>query len=314
MDLSEGPVILSVPDSQGRYYLMPSLDMWTDVQAAPGWRTTGTTARHFAYVPKGWTGELPEGVVRIEASTPYLWFIGRTKTDGPGDYEAVHAFQDGMKVTPLSQWGKDPTPVPGVVDPSVDMKTPPMKQVETMPGRQFFEYAARLLKKHPPHFTDYSQAWRLQRLGIVTGCELEFDKLDPAVQTALSSAPQSGLKTLNARFSTLARIANGWQMNTETMGVYGNYYIKRACVSLMGLGANQEVDAVYPALVTDADGHAISTETEYVLHFAKDQLPPAQAFWSVTLYDADGFAVANDMNRQNLSSWMPLEYLDAVRI
>ena len=126
-------MILSIPDSNGRYYLWPALDMWTDVFAAPGWRTTGTKAGEYAYTPPGWDGKLPEGVARVDAPTPYIWVIGRTQTNGEKDYDAVHKFQDGMKLTPLSQWGKSWLKASaGKVDSTVDMKTPPLKQVENM--------------------------------------------------------------------------------------------------------------------------------------------------------------------------------------
>lgn len=120
-------------------------------------RTTGTGARHVAYVPPGWTGTLPDGVDRVDSSTRTAWMLGRTGTNGPKDYVAVHAFQDGMKLTPLSQWGEDWTAAVPPVDPNVDMKTAPSAKVETMSAKAYFEYAAELLKLHPPKSTDYSQ-------------------------------------------------------------------------------------------------------------------------------------------------------------
>ncbi|MGE5213985.1 MAG: DUF1254 domain-containing protein, partial [Nitrospirota bacterium] len=90
LDLTKEPVVVSVPDTAGRYYLFPILDMWTDVFASPGWRTTGTQAGNYLITPPGWTGTVPNGLTRISAPTPYVWIIGRTKTDGPPDYSAVH--------------------------------------------------------------------------------------------------------------------------------------------------------------------------------------------------------------------------------
>jgi hypothetical protein len=122
------------------------LDMWTDVFASPGWRTTGTQAGNYAVVPPSWSGALPANVVRIDAPTPYVWIIGRTKTDGPADYDAVHKIQAGLKVTPVSRFGQAVEPVVGNVDPGVDMKTPPKIQVDTMPAGKFFAYAVEILK------------------------------------------------------------------------------------------------------------------------------------------------------------------------
>ena len=101
-------------------------------------RTTGTQASAFAIIPPGWQpaqSTLPDGVHRIDAPTPYVWIIGRTKTDGPPDYDAVHKIQVGFKVTRLSRLGEAPEPVEVKIDPSVDMKTPPKIQVEQDVGR-----------------------------------------------------------------------------------------------------------------------------------------------------------------------------------
>ena len=308
LDLTKEPVIVSVPDTAGRYYVFPMMDMWTDVFAAPGKRTSGTAEHHYALLPPGWQGKLPEAVEAIQSPTPYVWIIVRTQTNGPGDYEAVREVQDGYLSTPLSQWGKKPVPVAFKVDPSVDMKTPPLEQVNKMPAKDYFTYAAELLKVNPPHLTDWSTIERLKRIRIEPGKSFEWDELDPAVQDTLTHAATDGLKAMYAKLPTLARVVNGWQMNTDTMGVYGNFYLKRAIVAMAGLGANQQDDAVYPLNFADADGKPPRAENNYVLHFDKNQLPPAGAFWSLTMYDETGFQVANPINRFAVGDRDQLKY------
>jgi len=308
LDLTREPAVVSVPDTGGRYYLLPMLDMWTDVFASPGWRTTGTQAHDFLVTPPGWTGEVPAGLTRIDAPTPYVWIIGRTKTDGPQDYDAVHKIQAGYKITPLSQLGDKPKPVAVKIDPEVDMKTPPKTQVDSMSADRFFAYAAELLKANPPHATDQPIVARMKRIGIVPGESLDFGELEPAVRKALARAPQDALKLMKWKLPTIARVSNGWSMNTDTMGVYGNYYLKRALVAQEGLGANLPEDAIYPLNLGDQSGRPLDGSSSYTIHFDKEALPPVEAFWSITLYDGDGFQVPNALNRFALSSWMPFKY------
>jgi hypothetical protein len=307
LDLTNGPVIVSAPDTQGRYYLLPMLDMWSDVFAVPGKRTSGTNAANYAVVPKGWNGQMPEGVERIESHTAYVWIIGRTQTNGPKDYEAVHKVQDGYKITALSEWGKAAKPVVFKPDPTVDMKTPPLVQVNTMPAAKYFSYGAEIMKLNPPHITDWSMIARLKRLGLEPGKSFDFDKASPAVK-ALERAVVDGLKEMNDKLPTAARVINGWQMNTDTMGVYGNYYLKRAMVAMTGLGANQPDDAIYPMIMADADGRTMDGANKYVLHFSKAELPPVNAFWSVTMYDSEGFQVANQLDRFAIGDRDALKY------
>jgi hypothetical protein len=305
LDLTKGPVIVSVPDTNGRYYLLPMLDMWSDVFASPGSRTTGTQAAQFAIVPRGWKEPVPAEFTRIFAPTPYVWIIGRTKTDGPADYDAVHKIQAGFNITPLSEWGKAPTPIEVTVDPNVDMKTPPKLQVDAMSAARYFAYAAEVLKLQPTHLTDQPIIAQMKRIGIEPGKSFDIGSLDPAVQKALESAPEDAKKLMAWKVENLARMANGWQMNTDTMGVYGNYYLKRAVVARVGLGANLPEDAIYPFNIADDTGKPLDGANKYAIHFDQASLPPVNAFWSITLYDPDGFQVPNALNRFAVSSWMP---------
>jgi hypothetical protein len=244
----------------------------------------------------------------IRAPTPCVWIIGRTQTNGPADYPAVHALQDGMVVTPLSRWGGTPVPPQAPADPAVDMDTPPLDQVNALSGRDYFALATELLRVHPPHATDWSMLARMDRIGLRPGERLDHDALDATTRAALDAAPAEALALMGATLPHLARIVNGWQVNTEAIGVYGNDYLKRAIVAMAGLGANPPEDAIYPICVADADGRPLNGDHDHVLHFEPDELPPVDAFWSVTMYDADGFQSANALNRFAIGDRDDLRY------
>lgn len=294
LDLTGGPVVVSTADTGGRYFMLPMLDMWSDVFAAPGKRTNGTGPANFALVPPGWNERLPRGVERIDAPTRHVWVIGRTQTNGVRDYGAVHKVQDGYRVTLLADWGRPPRNIQQSIDPSVDTKTEPLRQVNDMPALDYFKHGAELMKQNPPHATDWSILARMKRIGLEAGESFDASHIDAE---AFSGGAVAGLKLMQEKIPTLARVTNGWQMNTDTMGVYGNYYLKRAVVALIALGANQVDDAIYPLNLFDAEGKPVMAEHKYVLYFNKDELPPVDAFWSLTMYDAQGFPVANPLNR-----------------
>jgi hypothetical protein len=294
LDLTSGPVVVSTPDTLGRYFMLPMLDMWTDVFAVPGARTHGTGAANFAVVPPGWSGSLPEGVDRIDAPTAHVWIIGRTQTNGAKDFEAVHKVQDGYKLTLLTDWGKSPHKIEHKIDPAVDTSAEPVKLIHEMPVLEYFRYGADLMKQNRPHLTDWSIVARMKNVGLEPGKSFDGSKVDA---NTLARAASAAMKIMSDKLPTISRVTNGWQMNTDTMGVYGNYYLKRAIVAMAGLGANQVEDAIYPINLADADGKTVVGENKYVLHFAKDELPPVDAFWSLTMYDDEGFQVANPMNR-----------------
>ena len=148
----------------------------------------------------------------------------------------------------------------------------------------------------------------MRRIGIEPGKNFDIDKAEPGVKQALESVPEDAQRLMAWKLKTLARVVNGWSMNTDTMGVYGDYYLKRAIVTQLGLGANVPEDAIYPINLADETGKPLDGANKYTLHFDKGMTPPASAFWSVTLYDQEGYQVANPLNRFAISSWMPLRF------
>jgi hypothetical protein len=307
LDLSAEPLVLSVPDTQGRYYLMPLMDAWTNIFASPGKRTTGTKPGHFAITGPGWTGELPKGVTELKSPTNMVWLIGRTQTNGPKDYAAVHKVQDGYKLVPLSVFGKPYTAPEGQVDPNVDMKTPPVEQLQKMSSETFFNRLAALLKSNPPPAAEAPLLDKLKAIGIVPGEKFNPAKLEPAVAKALEKSVSVAMEKLLAASKESGAPVNGWRVPPMVLGNFGTDYGTRAVVALVGLGANLPADAVYPSLFVDADNQPLDGAHKYVIHFDKGQTPPVNAFWSITMYTADSFFVANPINRYALSSWMPLK-------
>jgi hypothetical protein len=177
--------------------------------------------------------------------------------------------------------------------PASSSRGSPKIQVDTMPAGKFFAYAAEILKLQPPHITDEPILAQMRRIGIERGKSFDIDKLDPAIKNALETAPKDALALMAWKVNSLARVVNGWSMNTDTMGVYGNYYLKRAIVTQFGLGANLPEDAIYPLNLADETGRPLDGANRYVLHFENSATPPVNAFWSVTLYDAEGCPTAS---------------------
>lgn len=294
-DVSKEPMILSVPETD-RYYMMPMLDFWTEVFAVPGTRTTGNQPGSFAIHGPDWQGELPEAVEPIRSPTSIGWIIGRTQTNGPSDYKNVRRIQDGYKLTPLSEWGNGSrASAKGRVNADWDVKTPPPVQVARMDAEAYFELFATLLKDNPPHEIDWNIVAQLKQIGLIPGEEFEFVELPQATQDALKTAVVDAQKIIAAH--STGESVNGWSINRAMMGSYGAAYTQRAYIALIGLGANVPEDAVYPMSIADKDGKPYHGRNRYTIHFDKDGLPPVNGFWSIALYDSDGYMVENPIKR-----------------
>lgn len=298
LDVTDEPFIISLPSITDRHFTFPLLDMWTDVFAVPGARTYGTDAFQFAICTPEWRGQLPENTVRIDSPTPTVWMVGRILTRGPGDYERIHEIQDAMRMSPLSRWPECAQP-DFTFDDSVDMKTHPFQQVQKMTPRAFFEGAVDLALKHRPHLTDWPQVARLRRIGLALDRPLDFDSLPPSTREALEASPRLATKRVMRRLSATFPSKNGWGITLDA-GVWGNSYVRRAAVAMFGLAANPTEESFNSRLRIDADGQALSGEHTYVLRFEGGQTPPADAFWSLTPYNANNLVDANELERYTL--------------
>jgi hypothetical protein len=191
LDLSAGPMVLSLPDTRGRYYLMQVMSAWTEVLAAPGSRTSGTQAQKWVLTGPGWKGVLPPDMREIRSPTNLVWIVGRTYCEGtPEDYALVHALQDQYVLKPLAEWGKAAAPQPGRVDPAVDMKTPVREQVEALSAAEFFRLMTRLMRDNPALPQDAPLLEKMAKVGIVPGQDFDLSRLPLAVAGVLALTPQ----------------------------------------------------------------------------------------------------------------------------
>ena len=316
LDLAKEPMVLSIGDTHGRYYMMPLYDMWTDTFAVPGSETLPPKGGAFLITAPGWQGKTPIGLQRIEAPTPFVWIIGRVQTNGVQDYPEVHAIQKNFILTPLSQWGKaTPAPksladasraTPPAAEPGLDLKTPPLMQVNAMSAEAFFTRALRMMATNPAHGIDQPMLARMKLIGLTPRADFSFSSLAPSVQAALKKARDEGPSSL-MRFALRAgQNRQGWRVITQAIGTYGVEYNQRAAIAMWGLGANRANDAIYPRADLDKDGKPIDGGHTYVVHFKAGELPPVKAFWSLTAYTSDGFPEPNALNRYALGDRDPL--------
>lgn len=298
LDLGAGPLVIDVPDTAGRYYVLGLLDFYTNPFAHLGQRLTGTAARAFVITPPGWQGELPAVFgapgARIEAPTRWLWVIGRILVDGPQDVAAVNRLQDGFTVRPLADWRAGQPPAPRAFDPACEPKAP-------LTADHFAAQVNAALRENPPPREQAADVARFAAAGISPGAS----PLDEGQRAALQAALDGTLAQLRA--AQIGRVQpSGWSCLPVIEGHFGNDYRMRATIALKYIGMLESREATYPMAWHDAQGRALNGAHRYRLHFAPDALPPVQAFWSITLYDArDYMLVDNPIERYAIGDRTP---------
>ena len=306
-DLETEPLVLSVPDTGGRYYVFGLFDMWSNVFASIGKRTTGTAAAHFLIAGPGWKGTPPDDVTETYRSpTRFVWVNGQMQADGPQECAGVTALQTQYRLTPLSAWGSDWSPPAEVPVPSGLDTTPPLERVQKLDAGTFFGRVARLMKDNPPAPADAKIVNTLKKVGIEPGKDFDIAAVDKHTAKGLQRA--MGTFGLLQKALTKLKTANGWIVIPDNFADYGTDYKTRAGIALIGLGGIWRQDVVYPTAFKDGDGKPLDGANRYVLRFDAGQTPPAQATWSVSMYDPQGYYVPNAIDRFNVAPWMPLAY------
>jgi hypothetical protein len=311
IDVTNEPWIFSYPDMHGRYFLFPIYSLWTEVLASPGKRTLGTGAQTIAITGPGWNGTLPNGVSQaVKSRTGIVFIIGRVYADGSAkDYAAVHALQRQFKLYPLSAWGKPYTPPAGRVDPTAHSPKEIVRNViSAMDAQAYFGLMAKVMKDNPPVLpADAPIVDAMAKIGLKPGQDFDLSKQDPAVQAALKDAGSLAFRQIEAEQPKIGKVVNGWSISASG-GIYGTRYLLRATIAAYGWGSNEPKDAVYPFTRVDAEGKPLNGANKYRLHFDKGRTPPADGFWSITMYDPEFYFYPNPLNKLTVSPRNRLKY------
>jgi hypothetical protein len=299
LDLGSEPVLVTLPDSHGRYMDARALDMWTNVVWSSGAHASGTRigtkGQTIAFVPAGWKGDLPERVERVDVTSRYVWLLVRIQTRG-GDLAAIRRLQREMRVAPLSQYEEKPARARGE-PPAAGASTndnpvepgSPREKVAALDAAGFFGRLAQALDDNPPAPGDPHALKVLGDLGVHPG-----DGAD--LPAAASAAIAAGLDDGRARVATPPSnllAGNGWLWVGDNAGNYGTDYALRAYTARTQPGLGKRDDEVRARVSVDSDGHPLNGANHYVIHFTPKQLPPVRGFWSLTAYTKDG-ALADD--------------------
>jgi hypothetical protein len=315
LDLTSEPVLLTVPPSNGRYFMIQCMDAWTNVFADPGIRTLGNNGATYAIVGPDWHGQLPTGVEEIRAPTRMVWVLGRVYVRNQADLPAAQVYQRQLDIRPLSRL-HDASFLPAYPRPTGQYveRHIMMDILQRMGPKAFFERFMRLTVANPPAPQD-AQFIKdvLEPLGLSVGEPKAWESIDYLDRCALAT----GLKLVLNKFKDRAALERyrtltptNWSSMGGTLpqGSYGTNYPVRAAVAIVGLGANLRADAVYLNASVDGNGESLDGGKKYRLTFAAGNTPPVQGFWSVTLYDDKGYLVVNPLGRYAIRSGEDLVY------
>jgi hypothetical protein len=303
IDVSKEPWVFSYPNMGHRYFLFPIYDMWTDVIVSPGARTFGYGAQSVAVTGPGWHGMLPKGIThQVKSPTGTIFMIGRVYAqDTPEDLAAVHALQRRFKWVPLSSFGKPYTPSPGEAGGPYTPAKKVRDYIDAMSTSEYFNLMAKTMAVNPPVLPqDAAIVADMAKIGLIPGQPFTMSKLSPEVQTALSNIAAQAFPKIAALQKTAGKVVNGWLIPGGG-GSYGSNYLLRAYIAAYEWGTNLTADANYPVTKVDSEGNPLVGTHTYKITFAKGDLPPANGFWSITMYDTEFFFYPNPLNKLTVS-------------
>jgi hypothetical protein len=323
LDLKAEPVVLSVSDCHGRYYALSLIDMWTNVFASIGPRTTGTGAGSYGIGGVHWNGGmLPAGVLPITAPTEVIRIAGRTQFDRASGRRAPPRLEDAYRLEPLSRWRQGPrVPPAGAHAPTPRPLLDPVEQVEGLDATTFFAELAALLQDNPPRLADRAVMERMRRSGVLPAADGEPCVARPGLRLLHERGLRDGLARVRAASALRDDLVGGWRMRYPP-GPYGTDYLRRAVMARSGCFGTSMADEAEAVVSDDAHGRRLSGVHRYQLRFASDQPPPVRGFWALAsgrsvIGDSDGLTMGTDGSltifvqseppriRAQRSNWLP---------
>jgi hypothetical protein len=303
-DLRTEPLVLTVPPvEQDRYYSLQFIDLYTYNMAYVGSRTTGNGGGKYLLTGPNWRGVKPEGIDEVITSdTDLALVLYRTQLFGPSDIDQVKKIQAGYQVTPLSVFLNQPAPPPA---PAIDF-VPPLTRDQQKTSPQFFDILNFALKFAPPLPEEQELRARFATIGIGPDGGFDADKLTPemrdAVEGGMADAWQEFDTFKKEKLDTGEVTSGDITGNRETIGTN---YLYRMAAAVVGIYGNSKDEAIYVGAFNDATGAPLTGANNYTYRFAKDQLPPVNAFWSLTMYELpQSLLVENSMKRYLINSPM----------
>jgi hypothetical protein len=300
LDLRAEPMVITVPKiRKDRYFVFQLMDLYTFNFAYIGTRATGNGGGTYLIAGPDWKGEAPKGITKvIRSEAQFVNVIGRTQLFNPKDLDNVKKIQAGYKLQPLSVFeGKAPLP-----EPNTDW-IPPIAPAEQKTNPEFYNVLAFLLQFTPTHPSETGLRARFEKLGLKPGEKFNVGALSPDMQAALADGMKEGQKDIDDRREMLK--GNSADL-FGTREFLKNDYVARAAGTQIGIGANSKEEALYPIYEKDSDGKALDgTSGKYTIRFEGGNLPPVNAFWSLTMYDLPGqLLVDNPVDRYLINSPM----------
>jgi hypothetical protein len=300
LDLRAEPAVITIPKMEkNRYFVFQLMDLYTFNFAYIGSRTTGNDGGIYLIAGPGWNGEVPANISKVfRAETQFVSVVGRTQLFNPDDLPNVKNLQASYKVQPLHEFLKTPAPP---APPALNWPRPITPAEQTSPA--FFDQMAYLLQFClPPHPSEVDLRKQFEAIGILPGKPFDLST-SPEAQAAIKAGLADGQKAIDA-----SRAATGGKTDTlfGTREYLKNNYLARATGTQMGIGANSRDEALYPIYDKDSNDEPLDgSKHNYTLRFAKEQFPPVNAFWSLTMYNLPRqLLVKNSINRYLINSPM----------